>query len=339
MPSFAGGYDDGNRAFLQAFLARGTLTLDTAKPIIAAISTQQEGREVHAEDITVEDLDALIYQANRKLSPLDLEIRSAFHQETRERVYALINTTSDPMTQLATTYTADEIIYVKKLLDAMFDGKNNRRKREAMCLSGIDAIQVGNAPEKRREIQNENATQSTAGILKAREAEGVLNRLVGEGWFEKSMAGFYSLSPRALMELKAWLIDTYNDEDDEDDSERPDKIKFCHACKEIITVVSTEVYGIRWIFETLTKLFSRFQGQRCAQQECSCRLHNICTQNFFRMHRSRACPLCNTEWDGKHYVGEKAITTSETYTNRRRRTHDRPTPPVEAADEDDGDVE
>ena len=30
-------YDDSHRAFLQAFLARGTLTLDEAKPIIAAI--------------------------------------------------------------------------------------------------------------------------------------------------------------------------------------------------------------------------------------------------------------------------------------------------------------
>lgn len=237
MPSFAGGYDDGNRAFLQAFLARSTLTLDTAKPIIAAISTQQEGREVQAEDITVEDLDSFIYQANRKLSPLDLEIRSTFHQQTRERVYALINTTSDPMTQLATTYTADEIIYVKKLLDAMFDGRNNKGRREAMCLAGIEAIQTGKTPEKRRETQNENATQSAAGMLKARDAEAVLNKLVEEGWFEKSTAGFYSLSPRALMELKAWLIDTYNDDDD-DDSEAPDKIKFCHACKEIITVVS-----------------------------------------------------------------------------------------------------
>lgn len=39
-----GHYNDSNRAFLQAFLARGTLTLKQAKPILAAIFTVQEGR-------------------------------------------------------------------------------------------------------------------------------------------------------------------------------------------------------------------------------------------------------------------------------------------------------
>lgn len=240
MPSFAGGYSDANRAFLQAFLARNTLTLDTAKPIIAAIATQEEGRPIQPEDITVEDLGLFISQANRKLSPLDLEIRSTFHQQTRERVYALINTTSDPMTQLATTYTPDEIIYVKKLLDGMFYGRNNTGRKEAMCLSAMDAIKLGKQPEKRRETQTENATQSTAGMLGPKDAESMLIKLVDEGWFEKSQAGFYSLSPRALMELKTWLVDTYNDEDE--DGNTRDKIKFCHACKEIITVVRTMMF-------------------------------------------------------------------------------------------------
>lgn len=62
------------------------------------------------------------------------------------------------------------------------------------------------------------------------------------------------------------------------------------------------------------------QGQRCSRRECSCRLHDICTQNFFRMQRSQTCPLCKTEWDGQHYVGEKAITTSDSYQNGRRKS-------------------
>ena len=32
-------YNDSNRAFLQAFIARSTLTLDEAKPVLAAILT------------------------------------------------------------------------------------------------------------------------------------------------------------------------------------------------------------------------------------------------------------------------------------------------------------
>ncbi|KAK5250150.1 hypothetical protein LTS13_002367 [Exophiala xenobiotica] len=301
----ADGYDDSNRAFLQAFLARSVLTLETAKPILAALLAYRDGREVQPQDATIEDLNMYVAEANRRLSPLDLEIRSTFHQQTRERVYALVNTTSDPLTQLATTYSPDEIVYLKKLLDAMFDGQNNKGKREAMCLSGIDAIHVGRAQSSNRRDTTENgsgATQSSnAGMLGARDAEAMLNKLLEEGWLEKSRHGFYSLSPRALMELKGWLVDTYNDEDD--DGERREKIKFCHACKEIITV-----------------------GQRCARRECPCRLHDICTQNFFRMHRSQTCPICKTEWDGEHYVGEKAITTSESYQMSRRKSGHRRQP-------------
>jgi hypothetical protein len=32
-------YDDSNRAFLQAFLARSTMTFEEAKPVLAAIFT------------------------------------------------------------------------------------------------------------------------------------------------------------------------------------------------------------------------------------------------------------------------------------------------------------
>jgi hypothetical protein len=231
------GYSDANRAFVQAFLARSVLTLDSARPIIAAVSSFRDGRRIQPEDVTVDEFNMYIADANRRLSPLDLEIRSTFHQQTRERMYALANTTSDPLTQLATVHSPDEIAYVKKLLDAMFDGQNNKGKREAMCLSGIEAIQVGRA-EKRRETQNGNATQSSAGMLGARDAEAMLDKMLDEGWLEKSRAGFYSLSPRALMELKGWLVDTYNDEDE--DGERRQKIKFCHACKEIITVVRAQ---------------------------------------------------------------------------------------------------
>ena len=233
-------YDDANRAFIQAFLGRSVLTLDSAKPLIAAVSSIHEGREILPGDVDAKDLRSYVALANAKLSPLDLEIRSIFHQQTRERCYALVNTTSDPLTQLATTYSAEEISYVKRLLDGMFDGHNNRGKKEAMCLSGIEAVQLGK-PDRRNAAQN-GASQGPSQGLTLREAEAMLARLVDGGWLEKSQKGFYSLSPRALMELKGWLIDTYNEPEDEDEEDSSsDKIKFCHACKEIITVVSQAV--------------------------------------------------------------------------------------------------
>ena len=45
------------------------------------------------------------------------------------------------------------------------------------------------------------------------------------------------------------------------------------------------------------------------------------------MQSSHRCPLCNTLWEGDHYVGEKAITTSASYRNSRpRNSTGRPRP-------------
>lgn len=189
----------------------------------------KENREVLAEDITQADLNSYIAAANSAISPFDLEIRSAKPQialdnannntgsaNTAQIVYALVNTTSDPLTQLATTYTVDEIAFVKRLLDAMFETHNTRRS-EAMVLSNIQAIQLAKvSSSSSNSPSTENANQSGAAqSLTIPQAETMLARLVEEGWFEKSAKGFYSLSPRGLMELRGWLVDTYNDDDEE----------------------------------------------------------------------------------------------------------------------------
>jgi hypothetical protein len=36
-------YNDANRAFLQAFMARGSMTIKQAKPVLAAILSVQQG--------------------------------------------------------------------------------------------------------------------------------------------------------------------------------------------------------------------------------------------------------------------------------------------------------
>lgn len=231
------GYSDANRAFLQAFLAQNTLTWETARPLIAAIESIEEGRAISADDIIHDDLETYVKKANRAILPLDMEIRSTLHQLTRERIYALVNTTSDPIMQLATTYSADEIAFVKRMLDAMFDGAANRGKNELMCISSIQVVQLAKA-SGRRETQN-GESQATQIRLSGHDAEDLVRKLETEGWLEKSDAGFFTLSARALMELKSWLVDAYNEPvDDAHEAARPQKIKFCHACKEIITVVS-----------------------------------------------------------------------------------------------------
>jgi hypothetical protein len=118
----------------------------------------------------------------------------------------------------------------------MFDTHNTRRS-EAMVVSAIQATQLARAPSGdggRRE--SGAATQGGAvNSLSMSQTETVMSQLVEDGWLEKSRKGFYSLSPRGLMELRGWLVATYNDENE--DGVQMNKIKFCAACRDIITCV------------------------------------------------------------------------------------------------------
>ena len=183
-------------------------------------------------------------------------------------MYALVNSTSDPITQLATTHSADEISYLKRVLDTMFETYNTPR-REVMALTSMDAVRLNRPPAAdRRETQNGSATQGSGGQgITGKEAEKMLSTLVDEGWFERSKKGYYSLSPRALMELRGWLMETYNDlgdEDEEEDHPRVLKIKLCYACKEIITSVSCASNISTTIWRLTTNISIRVNAVRNA---------------------------------------------------------------------------
>ena len=126
----------------------------------------------------------------------------------------------------------------------MFETYNTSR-HEVMAITSMQAIKLHKGPtEDARQTQNGTETQGSAGQnLTMGQAEKMMKTLVEEGWFEKSIKGFYSLSPRALMELRGWLWETYNDleEDEEEDGRVSKRIKQCFACKEIITTVSRVV--------------------------------------------------------------------------------------------------
>ncbi|CAJ2512792.1 Uu.00g009110.m01.CDS01 [Anthostomella pinea] len=292
-------YNDGNRAFLQAFMARGTMTFKESQPILAAIFTAQENEQTEPNQVTQEQFASYVSAASAAISPFDLEIRSTLHQTKKVRVYALVNTTSDLMTQLATLHNADEIAFIKRVIDAMFE-KYNTPRQEVMGVDGMQAIKLRTAPRQVNEDEDmENgesqpATQSLKG-LKATEVETVMASMVDEGWFERTGEGLYSLSPRALMELRSWLVESYNDPDAEEGEWQ--RVKFCEACKEIVTV-----------------------GQRCPERDCNARLHDICEDAFWRTRRQRKCPRCEKEWTGTHFVGARAVTETEAYQRGRRKS-------------------
>lgn len=108
-----------------------------------------------------------------------------------------------------------------------------------------------------------------------------------------SSENWYSLTPRALMELTSYLTQTYNTPADDSDNESEsgtrsgavvERIKNCHGCKEIITV-----------------------GFRCQTKTCGFRLHDLCATQYFRAQRGlKECPTCGAAWTAKDRVGEKA---------------------------------
>jgi hypothetical protein len=188
--------------------------------------------------------------ANRAISQFDLEIRSSLQQEPQStqqespssptRVWALVNNTSDLLTQLATTYTPDEIALLKRILDYMFH-TNNTTRTEGMCATQLQAVGLHKAPSGARQSMNGEPSQtqgSTTQSLSMTQAEKMIIHLISEGWLQKSRKGYLSLTPRALMELRGWLVAEYNDDN-------ATKIKFCAACKDMITVVSELI--LSWI--------------------------------------------------------------------------------------------
>ena len=257
-------YDNSHRAFLQAFLSRSTLTLTTARPILAAIQTAHDpDRATLPNDVTNEDFLSYIHTINSAITAFDLEIRSARPQTSNagegrtrqsddadvitnassgERVYALVNASGDPAAQLATTYTVDELAYVKRVLDAMFDS-NNTPNAEICAVKGIQAAQLHkvsrNATGGRESTGGTGQGQAgQAQNITMSQAERVLANLVEEGWLNRSKKGWYTLSARGLMELRGWLIDTYNEPADEAEGEEAiERVRSCHACKEIVIVV------------------------------------------------------------------------------------------------------
>jgi hypothetical protein len=174
---------------------------------------------------------------------------------------------------MATLYTPDEMAFVRRVIDAMFD-KYNTPAKETMAVKVTEAIRLGKVTRTSIEAATQHAS------LTMERAENIVEGLVEDDWFDRSSAGYLTLSTRSLMELGQWLVDTYNDPDLQDDEWQ--RIKTCEGCKQIVTA-----------------------GQRCSDQSCLCRLHDYCVQTFFHAQESRPCPTCKKEWTERHFVGER----------------------------------
>ena len=109
----------------------------------------------------------------------------------------------------------------------------------------------------------------------------LLEDLVVSGAMEKSSTGYYSLVPRALVDLKPWLVSRYHDSSTLGDPWQ--RIKDCVICGDIVTI-----------------------GHRCGNTDCSIRVHQVCEDILWAESKPLECPGCHWIWT-EAYVGEKAL--------------------------------
>ncbi|KAJ4294798.1 hypothetical protein N0V88_005032 [Collariella sp. IMI 366227] len=319
-PPLPPGYNDASRAFIQAFMARGSLTFKEGQRVLAAIKSADDDSDEppNPDSITIAEFQNFIRSAREAVEPLDFDIRNTRDQVRvgGERVWAFVNAHSDPATQMSTSRSPEEVAYIKRLLDAMFETYNTPRM-EVMAVDEGQALRVSRPSRQRESNVHENgdgeeqdvaAAATTDRGLKHSEVLSLLSSLVAEGWLIKSLDGFYSLTPRSLMELRSWLVETYNDPDADAEWQQ---IKFCEACKEIVT-----------------------HGQRCNDPACMVRLHDICEEAFWRTRPEKKCLRCSTAWEGTHFVGERAVTSRSGF-QRARGGRRRQREAQEAVEEDE----
>ncbi|ERT02567.1 DNA repair protein Nse1 [Sporothrix schenckii 1099-18] len=378
------GYDDSNRAFLQALMAHGALTFQQAQQVLAPILNVKKNLEATAagaspteiqhlspEDVTFDTLRHYINQAKAALVPLDFDIRSATNERSMgsggsrgsggqssstnssssndRRVWVLVSTDKDPKSHLAVLFTPRKLAFIHRLLDALFDTYNTPRI-EALCITEQQALKLSRPPRTAaRPSVGGEADGAGAGAGAGADADGnaaaaaardkglkhsvvlsLLASLVRQGWLAKSAQGFYALTTRALLELEPFLVDQYNEEPTGTTATTWQRIKYCAACRELIT-----------------------SGLRCATPTCTLRLHDHCEEAFWRSqaarnttttttnsnHRHRhRCPQCDAPWgkaedangevEGKlHFIGERAITSTDVY--RRKKRQGRPSEGVD----------
>ncbi len=209
---------------------------------------------------------------------------------------------------------------------------NNTPRTEVMAVTSMQAVRLHKAPAAAAaasQAAGGSETQGSSGqSVTMQQAERVLARLVEEKWFEKSGAGYYSLSPRALMELRGWLVETYNEEEEDEQGRgfgRWEPIKFCQACRDIVTVVSYSRHSL-WIKASLLWLTGSTVGPTMSEP----RLH---LPHPLHLHgqlvQSPTVPLVSALQHGVDRGGlcwgEGRKSTDQSATYRRGRAEERET--------------
>lgn len=150
---------------------------------------------------------AMLDETSKQFSVLDLELRTVRDQSSGKDVLALVNTKDDPLVRGATSYSALEISFIRKLIEEIV-----RARREAYAIPSLEAVRLGS--KLGRSHMTRDAT------------EELLRNLVDHKWIDYSSEGIYTLSTRSLLELRNYLQNEFGEE----------HYHTCSHCKDLVTL-------------------------------------------------------------------------------------------------------
>lgn len=109
---------------------------------------------------------AMFDEASKRLSQLDLEMRTFRDQSSGQPMLALVNTKAADLIQGATRYSALDISFIKRLVEEIF-----KARKEAYAVPALEAVRLGS---KLRTHMTRDAT------------EELLKNLVDHRWIDYS---------------------------------------------------------------------------------------------------------------------------------------------------------
>ncbi|GAB5588427.1 hypothetical protein Unana1_03327 [Umbelopsis nana] len=190
-------YNSSHRLFMQSMLSHRILDESRAEEIYNKVCD--------ITDVECGDFSDFVAVINKEISDVDLALRRSVDEYNSSAIIALVNTKGDEIAQLATTYTANEIAFFKRVLELIITADD-----EAFALSSMVAIREG--PRLKPPISQ-------------RDSEELLIRLAADKWLMKRRDGHYVLHMRSIIELQNYLKDTFEEE-----------VHDCLMCMEIVTV-------------------------------------------------------------------------------------------------------
>lgn len=174
--------NDSHRLFLQCFIAKPFMSEEDTKNAYTKSAQAFQGND------DPENFDRFVNVTNKALRPLFLEIRKGVSEDDGKQYYGLVNGSEDQISKFATSYTAHDVEFFRKVMDLVVQSEDG-------TVTSVELLHGAHDLEK---------------AMAASQAEKLLGLWVKDKWLSESV-GNYWLGPRAVLELHPYLKRVYEE--------------------------------------------------------------------------------------------------------------------------------